>query len=206
MGYIDETYDISVTEAKAVMQPHLPTLSEGIQQGWAEWSLLAQNKPWLSARARASIVHDAIWAAVKQRFTGVDGTAIVESRGLRVLVLEDHIAIRFKKLDRELRPKNIWTQQQLAFVRQESLVGIPPVTRLTMGYVLTALQNDIEKIAVTLQRVDHLAWAFEIPVARKTVTIATITPANVEPIRERRVRPKKVNENERTDNDQTGAA
>jgi hypothetical protein len=203
MGYIDETFlNISRADAQAVMQPHLDNLAAAIQEGWAVWEQKAE--PYFTTRARANIVNDAIWAAVQRRFYGVQGTHLVVKRGLRMLQIEERVVVRFKKLDHELRPKNFLTQQQLAFVRQEPLPGIPAVTRLTAGYVLTALQNDIERIAVTLQRPDSLAWAFEIPLGGKAVTIATIKSVDIETTRERKVRPKKVNDNERTDSGHAG--
>jgi hypothetical protein len=189
---------LSLDETESLLAPHLERLANCIQAGWDKW-LQLQSDPAgyavpLHYRTRASFVN------VKEQFANVRGAEIPDNpRGLRLLTLENQITIRFKKLDKHFQSRNIPTNQQVAFARQLSLEGIPPLTRLTAGYILNQLQTDIATIAITKPAGSSLEWSFTLPGTQMKVT--PFSTADAEMIRTRRIKVKKIGDEQRASNE-----
>ncbi|MBV9495537.1 MAG: hypothetical protein JOZ54_14910, partial [Acidobacteria bacterium] len=105
---------VPVDTVKRHIQPHLQLLSDCIHDGFDEYFTLPNaQRIKLHARSQASDVRDFIVDAVKHRFDGVEGVQFVERRGMFLLVVDGVASIRFKKLDRKKRSRNVETQQSL---------------------------------------------------------------------------------------------
>lgn len=134
---------VSLDEAEQLLGPSLPLIRDCFDQMVAEVAdVLARDPEFaatLTTRSKASIVNDHVVRAIETRFAGKPGIRITRDRGFLVLIVNDRIVVRFKKLDRKLRSRNILTNQQRALLRQENLPGLPPdCTVVVAGYRLGA--------------------------------------------------------------------
>ena len=95
-------------------------------------------------RTRASAVHDHMVARARRMFGASVNAHCMDQGGLFVVMLYGRIALRFKKLDDDLRSSNIPTQQSMEFCSQELyLPGIKRVTYLQAGYTLNRMQTGL---------------------------------------------------------------
>lgn len=163
---------IEQPRAESVLGPHLPRLQACFASAWQSWerfgSVLPELRYVLTPRTRAGFLNDHICQEVKVRFAGCPDTTVEEARGLVLLTLSDPydhepaLAMRFKKLNRELLSSNIPTMQQVDFARQLRLPGFPNVTRLTAGYQLDRFQSAIQDLWVTCAVQSNILWAIPI--------------------------------------------
>ena len=115
------------------------------------------------------------------------------------MVVEQKIAIRFKKLDRNLRPSNIPTRQQYDFATQALLPGFPPeATNLTFGHKLNSTGTEFDGFWLQCPRGDRNLWSIPIdrPVDQPLFAMVGPQPEDPAPpiIRPKRTSPKKIAE------------
>ena len=85
---------------------------------------------------------------------------LIEDTGFLILVIDEKAAIRFKKLNDELRPSNIMTNQQSDFATQQLLPGFPPeVTNLTFGHKLNVTGTEIDGFWLLCPRGTANLWS-----------------------------------------------
>ena len=134
---------------------------------------------------RANVLYDLIIEEVERAFDGVPGTSIVRGAGrvfLRIAprTLARPILVQFKKLSKELKPRNYPTQGALDFDLQLPVAGIPPDVRLTVGYRLNRLATAILDITALCMNGKAPAWTYEI-MSAAAPSVATLplvgTPA-----------------------------
>jgi hypothetical protein len=196
----DEQVGFTITRdtAHEALKPHFDRLAKCIRGGWNRWCQLRDERSDLAAplnsSTRAGYVNDHIWDEVKKRFKDVSGTHIVEHKRLKLLVIEDQITLRFKKLDKRLHSKNVQTHQQRALGQQLPIEGIPPLVRLTIGYVLSKLETDIEIIAVTLPVDNTIEWHLIVDTTETEIAVLPFTSEDVTTTRVRRVKVKKADQ------------
>jgi hypothetical protein len=132
-----------ITQERALqaLESHLVGFQDAMLDAWATWQRDLQSAFQPTRRTRASAVHDLIVDNVRRKVPGAIERPI---RGLNAFVIDDFIAIRFKKLDGELEPSNIATHQVAQFRNQEDIEGLPAFHHLEIGYVLDELQTRIE--------------------------------------------------------------
>lgn len=187
--------------AKRVLTPYLEAIGDCLYVGFHRWKQGGQAAPELfaplSARTRSCFVYDHICYEVIRRFTGVDKVRWTVDKGFLVLIIEDALVVRFKKLDRRGRVRYIPTHQSTMYFLQEELPGFPlGVLRLNAGYQLNELQTDIANMLITYQVGRDVEWSF--PVLQTTVEITSFTASgptsgavsSAEAPRKPRVRPR----------------
>ena len=113
-------------------------------------------------RTRAGVVYD---FAIKDARTRFEGR---ESEGVRtraefdslLVIFDEELVLRFKKLDDGERPRNSRTSRQWLFERQcLQLPGIPEeATKVTAVYTLNPDQSSIVKVSVVCWCVNTLKW------------------------------------------------
>lgn len=150
---------ISETEAVELLTPHFDRLFLCAKEAWDSWEQLGKVAPELrkamDTTARANFVSSHFRENVRKRFKGIAGVSICEKERLFALDIEGLVLLRFKKLDRAFRSRNIPTHQQmeLQMQLQATQVQLPnfpdEATWLTCGYVLNFHQTGIEKYVVT---------------------------------------------------------
>ncbi len=93
------------------------------------------------------------------------GVRVEDRRGFPELVIDNRFVLRFKKLDKHGRSRNILTPAQRAWLdAQMILPDMPPeAKRLIAGYVLDALGTQIERMLVTAPaNVKTINWMLDI--------------------------------------------
>ena len=106
----------------------------------------------LSARARASLIYDRAVHHAKRLFAEIPEVACVQRRGFLTALIGEKVEIRFKKLDKNRKSRNIPTQFQTLYGLQYPLFGEKDTaTRLTAGYQLDTLQTCITATMIVCQ-------------------------------------------------------
>jgi hypothetical protein len=87
----------------------------------------------------------------RQEFRGVRGAQVLDPpSGITLLVLEDKVCIRFKKLDEDGLPRNYPTDAARDWHNGEDLPGIPSsLQRLSLGYRLNRLQTAVDDVLIS---------------------------------------------------------
>src|SRR5437667_94428 len=125
-------------EARLFFGPYEASIYSAISFGWDE---VKRNLPshWLpdmTPRMRANMVHDLTVGEAKRLFEGITTLHIREQRGLVLFVFDNKYGLRFKKFDEDRRSSNIPTQQNLDFLNQCEIPGIPRLRYVQAGYQL----------------------------------------------------------------------
>jgi len=100
---------------------------------------------------KASIIHDhqVARAATYAFKNSIFGTRFLDYSKLKILLIGDKFAIRFKKLNLDKKSSNQPTKQVKDFLSQETLSGIPVTHNLEAGYVVTGDESDGISIYLT---------------------------------------------------------
>jgi hypothetical protein len=129
-------------------QDNVDAIKEIIETGFKRYSKIPPEiRVDFSARSRASAINDFIRAEAQKVFYDASDINLYEIRGLFLVDFGD-IQLRFKKLNKHLRPQNIPTNQTLAFMEQGVLPGIPVATKVVAGYQPDALFSSIEYMGI----------------------------------------------------------
>jgi len=161
---------ITQEQAEAELAPYMATLRKCIQSGWENWVEFGRVAPALKApvstRGRANLISDWVCNTVRHEFARLRGVRIIEARGFPELIIKERYVIRFKKLDRKGRSRNILTKQQRDwFNGQLSFPGMSPedVSRLVAGYILDLLGTEMERVLVTCPiGASGVAWSINL--------------------------------------------
>lgn len=175
--------------ARAVVTPHREILALAVARGWYEWRKLGQHAPaqrqHLGRISRAASVNDFVCAHAERLLGGEPGVSLAYEHG-RLMVFLGHgtVKLRFKKLDRQLRSRNICTERQLRLQLQldaPMMPGMPNPTVLTVGYVLDTTETLIRRIAAVCQRAGGVEYVIELhlPTAAQVSDAVEAVPAVV---------------------------
>jgi len=172
---------MSRAEARTLLEPHLPTFKEVFDLAWDHYMRKYDVTLRLdhSRRSRASIVHDLLRRYASERFEGKPGIFLRMIRGLFLVEVAGKLLVRFKKVDRHGKAKNIPTgQANLFYGQQLELPGISSPTGLVAGYKLDRLEQGIEARLITCPVDSTIKWSFAIdePVKSVLTEPETITP------------------------------
>jgi hypothetical protein len=153
-------------EIISIITPHLEKIRECIVSAWNDYDVECHSIRYKTTpRSRAAIVHDNMKYRIKTSFEGIKGIRYLESRGLFLLIFNDRVCIRFKKLNAKMLSRNIPTQQTLLYINQLELPEIPGITKMIAGYRLDKLQAGIDGIFVTYPRgTRDIPWHLELGV------------------------------------------
>ena len=136
---------IAKMAAHRLLRRELPHIAELIYGAWHDYMAYPEEvRLDHTPRTRASAVHDHMVSRARRVFSVSVNAHCMEQGGLFVVMLYGRIALRFKKLDDDLRASNIPTQQSIEFCSQELyLPGIKKVTYLQAGYTLNRTQTGL---------------------------------------------------------------
>jgi hypothetical protein len=156
---------VQADDAERLLKPWLPQILECHHNALSFWQSCAASIPKLALddinnQARARVISNSIARDVKIRFTGRKGITLTEDSGFLVMIIEERIAVRFKKLDNNLRPSNIPTRQQHDFAWQGLLIGFPPeATNLTFGHKLDSTGTGFSGFWLQCPRGNRNLWS-----------------------------------------------
>jgi len=180
--------------AQSILEPYIEMLDIIIQTAFDRYHK-QPDKHEHTPRSRASLIHDFMIINAESEFINYPGVSIHDSRGLVLFNFGDEIMLRFKKMDRRLRPANIPTQQALAFEEQGQLPlfqNYPPATHVTAGYVPNDAWTQIDQKIITCYKGNELEWV--LPIEPSAVLTSVVTfPQSARKIthQNRRVWPKR---------------
>lgn len=110
-------------------------------------------------RAQATCIYDHMVAEAERRFDGKNGVNMIEIHGLKLWVIGDHTAVRFKKMDEDGKSRNYPTKQAKAFDLMEQLDGLSPIpTRVSVGYVLDQTGTQIQRVQIARPNGKKVDW------------------------------------------------
>jgi hypothetical protein len=180
----------TLDQAQVDLEPYIARLRRCVKDGISQFQ--ADYGPRLykiQLGTQAGLVRDYIVEEIKTEFDGEAGVSYSTTRNLFLLNVGNRYFLRFKKLDRRLRTRNIPTQLSLDFLLQQplSLPGMPdPATHLNVGYK-PGLTLATSTVWVTCPDGPALEWQWEI--SEKGEPIQFPIPSATE-ARRSRVRPR----------------
>jgi hypothetical protein len=128
---------------------------------------------------QANLLRDYIVEKIRAEFPdGEDGISHHNRRGLFLLNIKNRYCLRFKKLDRRLRTRNIPTQMTLDFLLQRPLELFPelaPVTHLNVGYKPGVTLSE-STVWITCPNGEVLAWTWGLSEGAETIQIPMPLP------------------------------
>ncbi|HEG43375.1 MAG TPA: hypothetical protein ENH94_04930 [Phycisphaerales bacterium] len=155
-------FDIGrVTEqgAHEILKPHYEKLSKCFINAWGDYITIiekcASSCVGFTATTRANIVQNSIIENAKRLFSDVGGVTCYYSNGLFALDFYGKIILRFKKIDRSLRPHNVRTEQQGQCTMQTLFDN---ATIVTAGYRVDVTETSIKDIKVVCWFNNCLLW------------------------------------------------
>jgi hypothetical protein len=156
---------LTIDEAYEILSPHYSDIMGCINEGLNSVGELRLKEPEfyipLTPRSRASMIHDHIESAAKRIF-GIRSKeiAVYTEKGFLVVDFRNRVFLRFKKLQHNLMPCNIETEQQRAFDEQTLFGG--PVTHVTAGYRLndSGIYRDAHIVCWSC---GELLWSLRLP-------------------------------------------
>ena len=157
-------------DAVGILDPYIGGIRRSFYNAWEKWSSIPiEHRVVFSPRTRANIVHD---FTTDEAIRNLSDARLFNSSELRIFVLKEIIALRFKKLDDSMLSRNQPTEQVRSFRGQQQIPGIPSVYNLEAGYVLDNLGQNIRSVHIVCPNGDGVYWDFEL---RETDVTAKIT-------------------------------
>lgn len=160
-------------EILAIITPHLEQIRQCIMLAWKDYNTECEGiRHKTTPTTRAAVVRDNMVHHAKRLFADVEGVTYLQHGQLFLLIIDNRVCIKFKKLDRKRMPRYIPTQQALLYMSQMEIPEIPPVSKWVAGYRLDRLQTDIEEILITYPvGARSIPWHLELtPVTEKMAT------------------------------------
>lgn len=188
MAIVDQ--DTAVTD----LQEHLPALESMIHSAWEDvLSLAPASLVVMSARSRASLMHDHILAHASQYADSNPSAHYFIRRQMHGLVLNGRYAVRFKKFDEDNRSRNHPTNQVIDFRSQTELEGIDAAHHLEIGYITNELESEVVDVRLACPAGQGNSWVFSVSgkqansvmedlfSANNDNNVEDIEPADIEP-------------------------
>lgn len=173
---------LTLDKAQALLGDLHDSFAGAHYQAWARWQRLkklcqdndaADLMLHLTTTTRANFLNNHCVSLVGDLVKPRDGVAVTQMNGLftAVVAQKDNIAafVRFKALNRDLRPSNVRTNVQKSLTRQEwpenlfDGLGIEVIpTVLTCGYRLSHDESEISRVYICCHYCSELIWYYVI--------------------------------------------
>lgn len=154
---------LTAGEAWGRLQGHVDDIRACLVAGWNVWDDLGDRVPEhrikFDTTTRAGIVNNAIAAEASKRFFDVPGVRVTRKGRMLNLIFGGDIILRFKKVDRSFRTRNVRTKQAVRLEYQMQVEGFPAhATVIVAGYLLTALQDAVQGNWLVCSKGTDLEW------------------------------------------------
>lgn len=163
----------SEAEARSIVgQTGAEQLIEIVRGGWDGY--VKEGKPRRPV-ARASVVWDNMMTLAAGTFAARDDVREVVRGQSSVYVMKDRLALQFKMLDRDLKPRNIQTRARAHLSAVGHFDDMPrdlPV--VTVGYQLDRSESEIKELLAVRHVANELAWFIDL----KELAAGVVAPAS----------------------------
>jgi hypothetical protein len=154
--------EICEAEGREIVDPYLGHLAEVHWLGWDNYhkkyqEVLHEHLP----QNRSDLINRQIHLAAQSVLSGLDKVRFApQSHGQFWVIIQELVAIRFKKLDRLLRASwNHGTRQSRQISRQQPPLGYPDYAWLNAGYIPNKLWSTIESMYLVHPRSEtSIGW------------------------------------------------
>jgi hypothetical protein len=171
---------ISADAAFAALGRHIDDLAQIPFRAWERYR--ADIAPAMAAppkRLRSTAMQALMVAEMEAAFGG----EVRHRKGRSLLCTVPGLVVQCKKLDARGQPQNYPTETAVRFAYQVPIPGIPPGTRLTLGYMLNTTGTAIAEVRLLAQNGKGVEWFRELTVGQIVISIMapnTITiPARI---------------------------
>jgi hypothetical protein len=162
-------------ETREVLAPYEDRLADVLNRAFARWrSLPPEHAMAMSARSRASLIHDYIVDEAGSEFASDNHVTVSHKRGTVVLVFAGKVAVRFKKVTgNSLRYSVGRTGRQRAIHDQQLALDGTDVrpTWATAGWRLDAA-GDLAQTALVVNQGDRQQYAFDLTAGEPAEVLA----------------------------------
>ena len=163
---------ISIDEARKLITPIIEErLRSSIISAFQDYNELdGPLRLTLSPTTRANFINDRMCYHAYGKMSRMNGIDFIRRRGRLHLIIigkEEILELKFKKLDYNRRPHNIYTGEAQDFMDniQLEFPGIlHPVTNIVAGYQLNATRTGIRGIFVVCPYGSQNKWEVDIPI------------------------------------------
>jgi hypothetical protein len=172
-------HPVGLEAARKILGPHEANLLACVEDSWKKFSdhFRSQVAIW-HPTSRATMVWQLMVDQARVRFADTKGVRLHDSSERFVLVFEDLLVIRMKKLDEQLQTANYPTETAERVDAQLPIGGIPPkATWLTVGYVLDVSQTKIDSVNVVCHVADVVAWEYALQEPARRAEQLPLIPA-----------------------------
>jgi len=195
---------MSADEAFAALGKRIDELAQIPFRAWERYRAdIAPGMAKPPKSTRASVMQ----ALMVEELAAAFGGAVIYRKGRALLCDVPGLIVQCKKLNDRGLPQNYPTKTALRFAYQLHIPGIPPATRLTLGYMLNALGTEISEVRLLAQMGQGVAWSRELTVNQTinsilvpTAATTTVQPAATAP-KKRTLQPKGAAKTEETEED-----
>lgn len=157
------------TAAANILKAHADSLSAAILGAHEDWDAIISKSPvetaGLTAGTKSSVIQNRIVFRLQQAHAEDPhaGLRVTTINGLQVAVLNDQLMLKLKKLNEDLRSRNIPTGQTKAFDAQEQLMPSTEgrLTNATAGYVPDRT-GKVGQAVVACWDHGELAWSYDL--------------------------------------------
>lgn len=153
-----------------------------------------------SKRTEASIINDYVKEEARKRLDGHPRVKLIDKLGTLFVCVDGEYTIKAKKLDRNLRARNIPTTAVLGFLKQQpQLAGMPEEpTNLFLGYQRQEIELTTSPIYIVCPNVKAKIWDWPLmePEPKSQAVMAEdAAPVAPEPLK-KRITPKRTDSEE----------
>ena len=154
---------LSAEAAERRLKTHYQRLDKCIRGAWTAFLRdYGHKRHILSPRSIASIIFDEIINRAQAEFSGIAGVLPKTQNNSFLLYIGEDIVIRFKKIGRDGRCRNIPTRQQNLIDLQIALPGMQKGTMLQAGYMLDDLRQNLLSTMIVCQYAKRVVWAINL--------------------------------------------
>lgn len=178
-----------------ILRPHHERLRAIAIESWGQYVQVLRDFPFFAddKTARANAVHAAARMLALQKFDKVKGVDVIDHPPSSFMLRFDwHIFMKVKKVEADLRPRNVPTEQHEQMMGQLPLPGHgPDPVYPFLGYELNERESEIKSVHVILPMGRRNLWSYEIcdgGVVGEIIEMPTLFP--LDDLTRTKVRPK----------------
>lgn len=158
---------LTIGDAQELMKEHVPGIRHGWREAWNHFEAYARLCTWpVSRRVRANIINEYMTKYMDRYLATRTGVNRIYRYGSLIGDFGGKALVRFKKLDKNGKSRNVPTIEQhlFSFQRFQTYLpgSLPEATVLISGYELDGLEKGILRLVITCPLGGVNLWSFDI--------------------------------------------